>query len=376
MLVTQQFPDAEFEVGNEPDIGGTICPAPPKPANGSRALYEAYFNLYRNVALAAAEFEQSHPGLKVRLGGPALAWAFTFKYGDFNWAERFLRDCGEEKLKLDFLGLHFYGNISSLDGEYPANYPSFREMLQSTNGWRDRYCPGVPIWITEWGASYHTSNEPQSAVNGNHVGAVWAAAFLNTMLESGVDGALYLVTTDLRQPVKDAAGKFENVWGWPSLFVNPHVFGKAYPKAPYHVFEMVSRLVGSRIETTRGERTVNCIASADREQKRVTVLVWNYGLRMPESGPPLENAQCETVVLRVKDAGTFFGSRSVRVRRWMVADGVGDAHARFAKGQALDDQTTALQELDNGSFATTGGQVDIGFAAPPSSVSLVEIVAE
>lgn len=376
VMVKQKFSDAEFEVGNEPDTGGTICTAPPKPAAGSRALYEAYFNLYRNVAMAATEFEQQHPGLKVRLGGPALAWAFTFKYGDFNWAERFLRDCGAEKIKLDFLGLHYYGNLCSLGGEYPANYPSFRDMLKSTTEWRDRYCPGVPIWFTEWGATYQTSNEPQSVINGNYVGAAWSAAFLNSMLENRVDAALYLVTTDLRQPIKDRPGAYENVWGWPSLFVNPQIFGKAYPKAPYHVFEMISRLDGGRVKSTGAQRTVNCIAAADRDRKRMTILVWNYGLQLPESGTPIEMGRDEPLSLRISDAGGFFGKSSLQMRRWMVANAVGDAHARFAKGQSLDAQTSALQEIDRRSIAVVDDQLKIDFTVPATSVSLVEIGVE
>ncbi len=43
-----------------------------------------------------------------------------------------------------------------------------------------------------------------------------------------MDAAPYLVTTDLRQPAQDAPDRFENVWGWPSLFVNPNVFGWPY----------------------------------------------------------------------------------------------------------------------------------------------------
>ena len=47
------------------------------------------------------------------------------------------------------------------------------------------------------------------------------------MLEGGVDAALYLVTTDLRQLAQDALSRFESVWCWPSLLVNPYVFGRA-----------------------------------------------------------------------------------------------------------------------------------------------------
>ena len=376
VLVAQHFPNAEFEVANEPDIGGSFSPVPPKPGNGSQALYEAYFNLYRNVALAAQAFEGDHPGLRVRLGGPAIAWAFTFKYGDFNWTERFLRDCGAGKVKLDFIGVHFYGNISSLDGAYPSNYPAFAEMLKKTLGWRDQYTPGVPLCLTEWGASYHTSNEPQSVVNGSSIGAAWAAAFLNAMLEGGVDAALYLTTTDLRQPIEGQPGAFRNVWGWPSLFVNPSVFGGAYPKTPCHVFDMVSRLAGARVEATRGERTLGCFASADRGARRLTLLVWNSGARIPEFGPPVETAPGESVDLRVREAGAFFGVRLVRVRRWQVSEGVSDAYAQFARGEPLDDAHTALKEMDGGVFGIAEGQIDLRFAAPPSSVSLLEVTPE
>ncbi|MBI3922990.1 MAG: hypothetical protein HY318_16330 [Armatimonadetes bacterium] len=372
VLIDQKFPDARFEVGNEPDIGGVLCPSPPKPANGSRSAYESYFNFYRNVALAAGQFEKDHPGVRVRLGGPALAWAFTFKFGDFNWAERFLRDCGEQKVKLDFLGLHFYGNISSLDGEFPANYPAFTEMLKTTKSARDRYCPGVPIWFTEWGASYQTSNDPASVINGNHIGAAWSAAFLDTMLQCGVEGALYLVSTDIRQQAKD--GKWENVWGWPSLLVNPNVLTKPFPKAPYHVFDMISRLEGTRVEATRGGDTVNCFASADKEKKRITLLVWNYGCHIPEGGATVDNAVPEAVTLRVREADAFFGSRFVHVKRWLVSETSSNAYGLFREGAPLDERCE-LQQVDDGRLAIIDRVTDIGFHAPPSSVSFLTIEA-
>lgn len=369
IVITQQFPNAVFEVGNEPDIGGVISPTPPKPANGSLAGYNAYFNLYTNVAQAAVKFEQTHPGMKIRLGGPALGWAYTFTYGDFNWTERFLRDCGTNNVKLDFFGIHYYGNTSSLHGEYAANYPSFDAMLSATRGWRDLYTPGVPVRLTEWGASYFTDNNaPESLVNGNATGAAWAAAFLNAMLKGGVDAALYLVTTDLSQGAV-------NIWGWPSLFVNPQAFGnQAYPKAPFHVFEMVSRLVGTRVATAGGLSNLNCFASADSSKQKVTFLVWNYGARIPEAAPPVEMGQAESVDLRIHGAGTFFGTNTVQVRRWLVAAGVGDAYSQFSATGTLDVAHTALAEQAGGAFTITNNQLDIYFAMPTSSVSLVEIV--
>jgi hypothetical protein len=373
VLVTKNFPQAEFEVGNEPEIGGAICQMPPKPQNGSRALYDAYFTMYKHVAAAAQRFEAEHPGMKVKLGGPALAWAFTFRFGAFNWAEQFLADCGKEHVKLDFVGVHFYGNISSLTGEYGAGYPSFVEMLKTTQVARDRYCPGVPIMMTEWGASYQTDNGASSAINGNHIGAAWSAAFLNCMLDSGVDSALYLVTTDLYQELP--GGKRENTWGWPSFFVNPAVYGKSYPKAPYHVFDMIARLTGSRVEATRGGQTVNCFATADPVTKRITVIVWNYGYQIPEGPVGAEHADREAVTLRIREAAKFFGTPTVTMKRWLVSETTSNAHYLFQKGEKLDERAT-LQQVDNGAYAITDDLVDIGFAAPPSSVSFVEITAK
>jgi len=365
VLIRHKFPDACFEVANEPDIGGAVVPLPPRPERGSRGLYEAYWNLYSNVAVAAREFEAEHPGTKVTLGGPALAWAFTFRFGDFNWTERFVRDVQREKTKLDFIGLHFYGNISSLSGESRGAYPSFAGMMRMTRQWRDRYTPGVPIWFTEWGATYHTSLAPQSLHNGNHVGAAYAAAFLNQMLVEGVEKALYLVTTDLRQKIE---GKWQSVWGWPSLFTNPHALG-AHPKAPYHVFQMLSRMAPKRVEATRPGRGIGCIASRD-DRRRVTVLVWNHRYRIDESGPGVETGLREMVGMRILDG---FYKEPVRMQRWLVSRTVSNARHLFETGEKLDARAE-LQRVEEGILRPINGVVDVGVALPPSSVTLVELV--
>jgi hypothetical protein len=139
---------------------------------------------------------------------------------------------------------------------------------------------------------------------------------------------------------------------------------------------MISRLEGSRVKDSGGQRTVNCIAAADRDRKRMTILVWNYGLQLPESGTPIEMGRDEPLVLRISDSGAFFGNNSLRMRRWMVASAVSDAHARFAKGQSLDAQTSALQEIDRRSISVNDDQLKVDFTLPATSVSLVEIGVE
>ena len=384
VMIDQKFPNAEFSVGNEPEssTGGYFVPHPPWPAPGSRAAYDDYFKMYKETAHAARSFEEKHPGLHVSLG-PALVWAFTFRFGAFNWTPRFLQDCARRKVKLDFLGIHFYGNESSLDGQYPSSYPSLASMLRTTAAARDRYCPNVPIYMTEWGPSYQAVS-----YSGSNVGAAWSAAFLDTLLQGAVAKAFYLLSTDDLAPQGNG---YRNVWGWMGLLTNPIVCSQAYlrgrvvrggtiyPTATAHVFEMIHRLAGTRVEASRGSSTtVNCFASADRGRKRLTVLVWNYGCRLPEGGVGphayVDYATREAVVLRIRDARAFFGCTQVRFRRWLVSRTVSNAYYLMRQGR-LNPRDAALQQVDDGSFRIIHGKVDIGFAVPPSSVSFVEINA-
>jgi xylan 1,4-beta-xylosidase len=370
VLITQGFADAEFEVGNEPDTGGTIVPRPPKPPMGSAALYAAYFEWYRNVAQAAVEFEREHASQKVCLGGPALAWPFTFHFGAFNWASRFMRDCTERKVKLDFVGVHYYGNLTSLDGQYPSIYPSFTAMLADTRRARDQYCPGTPICMTEWGPSYHTNNSPTARVNANHLGAAWSAAFLNTMLAHGVDSSLYLVTTDLAQP--NAAGKLENIWGWPALFVNHQVFGEAYPKATYHVFDMVHQLAGQRVAVDGAGGAIGAIAAADDRQHVLRLLLWNFRARLPEGGPA-EDLSAETrLSINVADWQRFFAASLPAARVWLVGPGAGDAVGLFDRGQPLTQANTAMK-ADALTATVEPHGLRVSYTLPHASVCLVQL---
>ena len=374
VLVDQGFPNARFEVGNEPDIAGRFPrPAGTKPVKGSEQLYTAYLKLYKNVAQAAEEFEKSRPGVKVRLGGPAAGWAFTYRYGRFKFVERFLRDCGQGRVKLDFIGVHYYGNMSSLSGQYRANYPSFSGMLKSTVSARNRYCPGVPVWITEWGASYNVSNKPESVINANHVGAAWGAAFLDQLVRSPVEGALYLVTTDLRSPTEK--GAYENVWGWPSLFVNPKIFGKPYPKAPCHIFDMISRLQGKRVKVAGTAGGVSCFASVDGGKRALTALVWNYDCRIRETQPPVDGARTQSVTMTVRGAKNLFRAKRVKVERWEVSETVSNAYHLFRTGGTVDDRAH-LQKASEGWASPKNGKIQIAFNAPPSSVSFVRMSVE
>ena len=245
VIFDKGFRDATWEVANEPDIKGAPTPQYPRSAQlGTESDYQAYLQLYRSIAEVAQRLEQSNPGLKIPLGGPA-GTLYSFNKVDFNWYERFLRDIAAGGLKIDFYSFHYYGNAGPL-GDRPqlTPYPSFEKIMASLHGWISQYRPGLPIWITEWGPSYLTEMTPAGLINGNHVGAAWSAAFIAAMQQSQVNRAIFLVTNDLH----------EN-WGWPALF-----HGKT-AKPIYYVFEMFRQLHGQLLEIKGGSVAVGALAA-------------------------------------------------------------------------------------------------------------------
>lgn len=377
VIVKNGFAEARFEVGNEPDINGQGFMLPgPKLANGSAKLYKEYFDVYKNTAEAAAEFEKER-GAKIKLGGPALAWAFTFRYGSFNWADKFLRDCATQKLKLDFIGLHFYGNISSLQGGYKASFPTYVEMLSQTAKTRDEAMPGVPFIFTEWGPSYTTDTSESAVVNADNVGAAWSMEFLSVMLSQDIREAIYLVTTDLSKPDKANPKISSDVWGWPSLFLNPRVYeGKTIPKPVFHLMKMISKLEGARVESVR-VGNVGSFVAAQKESRTLRALVWNCNVRIPEKGAAVEMGSTEAAQINVRDAKAFFGgAKKVKAVRSLISGESGNDAIKIARGEKGLAQLNCEIPAETSLLNLEGEELNCCFALPPSSVSLVEMTAE
>ena len=80
----------------------------------------------------------------------------------------------------------------------------------------------------------------------------------------------------------------------------------------------------------------------------------------------------EAVTLRIREADLFFGTHAVHLKRWLVSETTSNAYHLFQQDGKVDSRAE-LQQVDEGSFSVIDGLVDIGFAAPPSSVSFVEI---
>ena len=130
-----------FEVWNEPNLdfwGGD-----PKEAT--------YFDLYDHTARALKAVSP-----RLRVGGPATAQAA--------WADAFIRHCAENKVPVDFVSSHVYGNDKSEDvfGTHEA-IPRDRMVCRAVKKVHDQIgassMPGLPLFWTEFNASY--MNEPE-----------------------------------------------------------------------------------------------------------------------------------------------------------------------------------------------------------------------
>jgi len=269
---------------------------------------------------------------------------------------------------VDFIGVHYYGNVSSLNGEYPMNFPSFVKMLKAAKSVRDATFPGIPFLITEWGASYHTQNDPCGYVNATNIASAWSAAFLKLMADQEIDEAIFLVTTDLQ--LANQSGLEANGWGWPSLFVNPQVFGQAWPKTPAHVLDMVARLSGERVSLTSASKAIDGVAALDGN--KLTIMLWNYAAEIPETSPPEILGKDLRVEVDFDQLLSRPGGRMAaeKISTQMVSENLSNSWTIYQKTGNID-EGSRLQTIEEKSLAGSGNKYAL--LLPKCSVAFLTI---
>ncbi len=125
-----------FEVWNEPNLD--FWAGEPKQAT--------YWQLYDHTAHALKAVSA-----RLRVGGPATAQAA--------WADAFIRHCAENKVPVDFVSSHVYGNDKPEDvfGTHEA-IPRDQMVCRAVKKVHDQITastmPGLPLFWTEFNASY------------------------------------------------------------------------------------------------------------------------------------------------------------------------------------------------------------------------------
>jgi xylan 1,4-beta-xylosidase len=125
-----------FEVWNEPNLD--FWAGDPKQAT--------YYHLYDVTALALKSVSP-----RLRVGGPATAQAA--------WADSFIRHCSENKIPVDFVSTHVYGNDSAkdvfgTDESIPVNKMVCRAVDKVHKQIKSSARPDLPLIWSEFNAVY------------------------------------------------------------------------------------------------------------------------------------------------------------------------------------------------------------------------------
>jgi hypothetical protein len=247
-------------------------------------------------------------------------------------------------------------------------------MIRTVQSAINEHIPGTPLFITEWGPSYNTSDPLTAIINENEVGAAWCAEFLNTVRQENVASALFLVTTDpITYPQNDTVQKRPI---WPSLFLNPQGNdGKAYPKPIYHVLDMVTKLSGQEIQL-EPSLPIGMFASINKQSKRITLMAWNFDAKIPPNAPVTDRTKEHVIYFAFKNLPYEMRSGQLRISRWQVSERKGNVSAVLARDEAVSVKNTLLPKVENKLVSPENGGFVHRVLIPPSSVTFMEIASK
>jgi xylan 1,4-beta-xylosidase len=172
-----------FEVWNEADYKGFWGPR--NPANAM----EEYFELYAHTANDVKKINSEY-----RVGGPAGSQTI--------WIQPLIEFCASNNLPLDFISFHTYGLGSGASGldEFGNQFLYLGQnlrapadtMAKGRSGVDASAKPNLPIYVTEWSASY----SPRDPIHDSYFSAPYILEqFKNT--EHGISAMSYWTFTDI-----------------------------------------------------------------------------------------------------------------------------------------------------------------------------------
>jgi xylan 1,4-beta-xylosidase len=287
-----------FEVWNEPNLD--FWAGEPKQA--------AYWQLYDHTARA---LKQVSPHLRV--GGPATAQAA--------WADAFIRHCAENKVPVDFVSSHVYGNdraqdVFGTDEKIPRDQMVCRAVKKVHDQIRSSTMPNLPLIWTEYNASYF--NEP--AVTDSIYMGPWLADTIR-QCDGLVDMMSYWTFSDVFEEQGVVKQPFYGGFGL--------IAAGGIPKPSYNAFQLLHRLGDERISVD--SRSV--LATREKDGSLV-VAAWNLV-------PSDQIGVSRTIHLRFEHL-----ARSRRAYVSRVDRDHGDVHPAYEKmGQPRYPTSKQLQAL-------------------------------
>jgi xylan 1,4-beta-xylosidase len=228
-----------FEVWNEPNLD--FWAGEPKQAT--------YWELYDHTARA---LKQVSP--RLRVGGPATAQAA--------WADAFIRHCADNKVPVDFVSTHVYGNdtakdVFGTDEKIPRDQMVCRAVKKVHDQIRASTMPDLPLIWTEYNASY--SNDP--AVTDSIYMGPWMADTIR-QCDGLVDMMSYWTFSDVFEEQGVVKQPFYGGFGL--------IAAGGIPKPAYDAFKVLHELGEERIAVAS-----NSVLVTRRRDGSLVVAAWN-----------------------------------------------------------------------------------------------------
>ncbi len=151
-----------------------------------RGSLASYMVLYAHVSSTVRRYTDAHPGITIRVGGPAATnmsyYVPAMKRPDyFNWLGGFVDAAVAQNLPLDFVSWHIYDGYPHSGQDALSSITGIRRHLQAAGS-------SAKISIDEWGYAPGDNPGNQKAIAG-----AYALDFIYRMDQVHMDDAMYLV---------------------------------------------------------------------------------------------------------------------------------------------------------------------------------------
>jgi xylan 1,4-beta-xylosidase len=330
-----------FEVWNEPNLD--FWAGDPRQAT--------YWDLYDHTARAVKRAND-----RLRIGGPATAQAA--------WADAFIRHCSDNKIPVDFVSSHVYGNdkaqdIFATEEKIPRDQMVCRAVKKVHDQIQSSAMPNLPLIWTEYNASYF--NEP--AITDSVYMGPWMADTLRQC-----DGLTQMMSYWTFSDVFEEQGVVKQpFYGGFGLIAAGDI-----PKPAYNAFKLLHDLGDRRIAVDSSS-----VLATRRKDGTLVIAAWN--LIDPDQSPggattPNWSAAGKTIHLRFEHLARKYTVRISRLDR-----DHGDIHPSYEKmGQPPYPTQEQLHTLRNAAQLPppetrnlTAG--DLTLDIPPDGLVVMEV---
>ena len=271
-----------FEVWNEPNLD--FWAGQPRQAT--------YWELYDHTALAVKKVDR-----RLRIGGPATAQAA--------WVGAFIQHCVQQKIPIDFVSTHVYGNDRAQD-VFGTNevIPRDRMVCRAVGKVHEQIhnssAPGLPLIWSEFNASYKSEPEVTDSV---YMGP-WLADTVR-QCDGLVDIMSYWTFSDVFEEQGVVKTPFYGGFG---LLAEDGI-----SKPAYHAFALLHKLGNQRLTLNSDS------ALLTRSQDGSLVMaLWNYA-------SPGQSGPSKRVTVR------FQHTQATSASVWRLDAEHGDFHRTYAK---------------------------------------------